>query len=79
MANLDPKRPVAKQEIIFFQTTVDCLKNNSIMTDIYNLAKKILDEGYSLIFHGYNGTPTTIESPTHLKGYINHVTGFKHI
>lgn len=67
------------QEIIFFQVTVDCLKNNTLMIDFYKLGEKILGEGYSLVFRGYDGTPTTIKSVSHLKNYITSITGFKHV
>lgn len=67
------------EEVIFFQITVDCLKNNTLMIDFYNLGKKIIEEGYSLVFKGYDGTPTTIQSVAHLGSYITNITGFKHV
>jgi hypothetical protein len=79
MANLNQRHNPASQEIIFDQLTVDSLKNNTLMIDFYTLGEKILEEGYSLIFRDYDGTPRAIESPTHLKNYINNISGFKHI
>jgi hypothetical protein len=79
MAILGQMHPRQQREIIFFQTTVDCLNNNTIMIDYYNLGEKILDEGHRLVFHGYDGTPTVIENAIHLKNYINNIAGFRHI
>jgi hypothetical protein len=50
------------------------------MVDFYHFAIKILAAGYELEFEGLSkGNTTEIKDPSHLKNYINNVTGIKYV
>lgn len=79
MARISLERREPKKEIFMSQKTIENLFNNTLIFDFFDTLKKVIDEGYTLIFESYGGDDnhTRIQDANHLKNYINNIQGAK--
>jgi hypothetical protein len=81
MARVIDSFPMPKKTIVMYQETVETLFNNTLINDYFELLKKILNEGYTIIFKNDHDSDnlTEIKDVQHLKNYINNIQGYKFV
>ena len=78
MARINSTLPAPKQAIIVYQKTIEHLFNNTLLFEYVAVLKKAVDEGYDVIFHDHGGEATLISDASHLRNYVNNISGIKY-